>query len=145
MGLAIVLFLSILGQESKAQDFVFTFVNPAFGGNPYNYSWLLQSADKQNKYDDKEQKEADDFFSRDPLENFQEDLNYSILSNLSNKISNDLLGTNQSLSPGNYEIGDYNIRITKKSNGINITIMDQKTGNSTTMLIPNSTNSNNNQ
>lgn len=136
--LIFVFFLSLLGLETKAQDFVFTFVNPAFGGNPYNYSWLLESADKQNKYDDEEEEEEESSLFGDPLEEFQSDLGRSIVSSLSDRINTSVLGENQDLSPGSYEVGNYNIRITEKSNGLNISITDQLTGNSTNMFIPTS-------
>lgn len=143
-GLVLILFLSLLGKDTRAQDFVFSFVNPAFGGNPYNYSWLMDSATKQNKYDDDEGEGDDEFADSDPLKNFQEDFNYAILNDLSRKISEDVLQIDQTLSPGNYEVGTYNIRITKKSGGVNITITDQRTGGSTNMLIPNTSQSNTN-
>lgn len=142
--LVFALLLCLIGQESKAQDFVFTFVNPAFGGNPYNYSWLLNQADKQNKYDDEDNEEEDQDFSNDPLSNFQSNLGYSIISSLTNKINEDVFGANKDITPGNYEVGTYNIRITKKSSGLNISITDQLTGNSTNMLIPNTAQSSNN-
>lgn len=144
-GLTLIFFLSLIVQELKAQDFVFSFVNPAFGGNPYNYSWLLSSADKQNKYDDKKEEEDEnsDLFG-DPLEEFQTDLGRSIIGSLSDRINTTILGENQNLAPGQYEIGNYNVRITEKSNGLNISITDQLTGNSTNMFVPNTTRSNTN-
>jgi len=30
--------------KTYGQQFVYTPINPAFGGNPYNYSWMLSSA-----------------------------------------------------------------------------------------------------
>ena len=35
-----------------AQDFVYTPINSSFGGNPYNYNWLLNSATEQNRIED---------------------------------------------------------------------------------------------
>ncbi len=37
-----------------AQDFVYQPINPAFGGNPYNYNWLLGQAQAQNIYTEEE-------------------------------------------------------------------------------------------
>lgn len=134
----ILFFLSLMAQETKAQDFVFTFTNPAFGGNPYNYSWLMDSADKQNKYDNEEEDEdQDNPFNNDPLQRLEEDLNSSILNSLTQKINTDLLSLNADLQPGVYNMGNYTIRITEKATGININIKDQKTGGSTNLVIPN--------
>eukprot|EP01156_Anaeramoeba_ignava_P015307 Anaeramoba_ignava/a612646_5.p1 GENE.a612646_5~~a612646_5.p1 ORF type:complete len:143 (+),score=13.48 a612646_5:453-881(+) len=128
---------SLMAQETKAQDFVFTFTNPAFGGNPYNYSWLMESANKQNKYDDEEEdQEQENMYDDDPLKRLQDDLNYSILNSLNQKINSDLLDMNADLQPGVYNLGNYTIRITEKATGLNINIKDQTTGGSTNMLIP---------
>ncbi|MCK5278996.1 MAG: curli production assembly protein CsgF, partial [Cyclobacteriaceae bacterium] len=40
--------LALFQVATIAQDFVYQPVNPAFGGNPYNYSWLLGQAQAQN-------------------------------------------------------------------------------------------------
>jgi curli production assembly/transport component CsgF len=49
--LIVVIFLLALFQvASQAQDFVYQPINPAFGGNPYNYNWLLGQAEVQNMY-----------------------------------------------------------------------------------------------
>lgn len=140
----ITLFICLFIQQTKAQDFVFTFVNPAFGGNPYNYSWLLQSADKQNKYD-KQEENFMDMLNMDPLNNFEDNLNNSIMNQLINKISEDIFGQSQSLTPGYYELGRYNVRIVEKLSGLAISITDQLSGNSTNLFIPNSPSSNNQQ
>lgn len=132
----ILFLLSLAGNQVKAQDFVFTFTNPAFGGNPYNYSWLMESADKQNKYKGEEEADSDDL-SDDPLTSFQTDLGYSIIGSLTDKIDQEIIGSNNSLTPGQYEVGNYNIRITERGSGLNVSITDQLTGNSTTMFIPN--------
>ena len=44
--------LLFVAGKAYAQDFVYTPKNPAFGGNPYNYSWLLSSAQAQNDKED---------------------------------------------------------------------------------------------
>ena len=55
--------------SADAQDFVYQFTNPAFGGSPYNYSWMMNSANSQNKF-----QQSGGGFSRDPLANFEESL-----------------------------------------------------------------------
>ena len=37
---------------AQATELVYTPVNPAFGGNPLNGTWLLNNAQAQNDYDD---------------------------------------------------------------------------------------------
>ena len=38
----------------NAQDLVYKPKNPAFGGDTFNYQWLLSSAESQNKLKDEE-------------------------------------------------------------------------------------------
>jgi curli production assembly/transport component CsgF len=80
----LVFFLLLAGVKGVAQDFVYTPKNPAFGGNPYNYSWLLSSAQAQNTHTDEsylyEQTKTD------PMKDFAESLNQQILSQLARKI-----------------------------------------------------------
>ena len=44
--------LVLMGSQGWAQDFVYKPVNPAFGGDTFNYNWLLSSANAQNQYED---------------------------------------------------------------------------------------------
>ena len=57
---------------SNAQDLVYKPINPAFGGDTFNYQWLLSSAEAQNKF-----KEDTDLGleQQTELERFKENLN----------------------------------------------------------------------
>lgn len=120
--------------KTYAQDLVYTPKNPAFGGNPYNYSWLMSSAQAQN--DIKEA--ATDTYSRystDALEDFSASLNRQILSQLSRQIVAKQFGED-ALSEGTYVLGDYQIEVGDQADGLNITILDNKTGSQTTVSVP---------
>jgi curli production assembly/transport component CsgF len=129
-----VIVLFFAAEETYAQDFVYTPKNPAFGGNPYNYSWLLSSAQAQNNF-----KEAQDNsynrYNSDPLQSFTENLNRQILSQLSRHIVSRQFGED-ALSEGTYTLGDYQIEIGDQSQGININIVDINTGSQTSISIP---------
>lgn len=118
----------------KAQDFVYKPINPAFGGDTFNYQWLLSSAESQNKI--KESRE-DDFgrYFDDPLADFEASLNRQILDQLSRKIIGDQFGEG-TLEEGDYVIGNYQIDISEGYNGINVTIFDSSTGGQTSITIP---------
>ena len=110
--------------------------NPSFGGNPYNAQWLMSEAQAQNEY---EAKKDFNLPSRDPLEDFKESLNRQILSKLSREIVAGAFGDTTgaaSLQEGSYQIGDYMIEITPKTDVISIMIMDDATGNQTVIEIP---------
>lgn len=112
--------------NSYAGELVYHPINPAFGGNPSNYSWLLESANAQNEY-----KETD------PLKTFDTDLKRRILSLLETKIANAAFGSyNDELTSGQYQIGSYNISISTDGGGINVNILDQSTGATSAVSVP---------
>ena len=125
--------LASIGSIAFAQDFKYQAVNPAFGGDTFNYNWLLSQAQAQNDYS--EDPNADPF-NRDPLADFQNDLNRQILSQLSRSLVGDLFGEDGSLNEGTYEIGNYQIEIINGLDGVNIGIFDTSTGGTTTVTVP---------
>ena len=59
---------------AQATELVYTPVNPAFGGNPLNGTWLLNNAQAQNDYDDPDLKDrASAFTGTTALERFSND------------------------------------------------------------------------
>lgn len=122
--------------HAGAQDFVYTPKNPAFGGDTFNYQWLLSSAQAQDTY--KAPSETDDrysYYGSDPAQDFAESLNRQILSRLSREIVTRQFGE-EALEEGTYILGDYQIDIGNAEDGINITIVDNTTGATTTVSVP---------
>lgn len=129
----LIVFFFVAG-KTYAQDFTYQPKNPAFGGNPYNYSWLLSSAQAQN--DIKETSSSTyNPYSTNPLKDFSESLNRQILSQLSRQIVARQFGED-ALSAGTYVLGDYQIEVGDQADGLNITIVDNKTGSQTTVSVP---------
>ena len=129
-----VLFLLAFFQiVTSAQDFVYQPVNPAFGGNPYNYSWLLSSAGAQNDY--REDADPFGFLNEDPLSGFQDDLNAQVLNEISRQLYFNQFGEN-GLTEGFYEFGSYEIDVSTTSEGMQIRIIDIMTGSETTVVVP---------
>lgn len=116
-----------------AQDFVYQPINPAFGGNPYNYSWLLGQAEAQNTFEEPD----DDPFGADddPLANFQEDLNRQVLNELTRELYQNQFGED-GLTEGFYQFGSYEIDVSPVSEGMQVRIIDIFTGSQTTVIIP---------
>lgn len=129
--------LTFVANLCLAQDFVYTPRNPAFGGNPYNYSWLLSSAQAQdtNEAPSDKSKTASGYYGSNPVDDFAESLNRQILSQLSRQIVAKQFGE-ESLAEGAYVLGDYQIEISNESGGLNISILDNKTGATTTVTVP---------
>ena len=131
---AFFLFAFINSSATQAQDFVYEPKNPSFGGQTFNYQWMLSSAQAQN--DIEEPREERPSTERDPLADFQDSLNRQILSQLSRQLVTNQFGTGGSLEAGEYLIGNYQINITDGLDGVNIVILDTATGNQTTVVIP---------
>jgi curli production assembly/transport component CsgF len=116
-----------------AQDLKYKPVNPAFGGDTFNYNWLLSQAQAQNDF---EKDPNADLFATDPLLDFQDDLNRQILSQLSRSLVGDLFGEDGQLNEGLFEIGNYQIEVINGLDGVNIGIVDIVTGGTTTVTVP---------
>ena len=115
---------------TTATELVFYFKNPAFGGNPLNGQWLMNSAQAQNKLE-----EPSKLFERDPIEDFKNTLNRQILYRLSMKIIDAAFGE-EGLEPGHYDLGDYTIDIILTLTGIRLILTDIATGNQTIIEVP---------
>lgn len=116
----------------KAQDFVYQPKNPAFGGDTFNYQWLIQSASEQNRLKDPDE---EDPFARDPLKEFEENLNRQILNQIARRILTTQFGE-EGLEEGQYVFGSYIIDIFNDNTGVNINIQDASSGNSTSVVVP---------
>jgi curli production assembly/transport component CsgF len=119
--------------EVFSQDFVFTPINPAFGGNPYNSTWLLSQAAAQNDY--KELSDPFGLLDEDPLAGFQDDLNKQVLGELSRQLYFNQFGED-GLAEGFYEFGSYEIDVATTAEGMQIRIIDILTGSETTVVVP---------
>lgn len=136
-GLLIILFITaIFTVETSAQRMAYRFTNPAFGGDTFNYQWMLSSAQAQDTFEDPRNSATDRFgINRDPISNFSEDLNRQILSRLSRELVTRQFGEDQ-INEGTYLLGDYQIDIGNTGAGLNITITDSRTGASTVVEVP---------
>ena len=126
----------LLSIHVRAQDFVYTPINPFFGGNTFNYQWLMSSAQSQNIYKAKPASvSAADRYKRNPVDDFAESLNRQILSRLSREIISKQFGE-EGLSEGTYVLGDYQIDVGNSDEGITISILDNTTGATTNVTVP---------
>jgi curli production assembly/transport component CsgF len=128
-GLVVLVFFQ---SRTLAQDFVYQPVNPAFGGNPYNYSWLLAQAQAQNTF---EEDNAFAYEEEDPLAGLRNDINRQVLQSLTQEFYQNQFGEN-GLTEGYYKFGSYEIDISPISEGMQVKIIDIYTGSETTIIIP---------
>ena len=133
--LALTCLLLLFSVHSTAQSFVYTPKNPAFGGNTFNYQWMLSSAQAQDTYKAPGTTTDRYGYYSDPTKDFAESLNRQILSRLSREIITRQFGEG-SLEEGTYLLGDYQIEIGNGSDGVSVTILDITTGSTTTVSVP---------
>jgi curli production assembly/transport component CsgF len=138
----VITFLTILlvmfSIQGKSQQLVYTPKNPAFGGNTFNYQWMLSSAQAQDTYKAPvtDSKDRYGYYGSNPVDDFAESLNRQILSRLSRELVTRQFGEG-ALEEGSYVLGDYQIDIGNSDGGISITIVDNTTGATTNVIIPN--------
>ncbi|AMR29732.1 hypothetical protein A0257_11790 [Hymenobacter psoromatis] len=130
----LLLVLGSAARPAQAQRFVYTPVNPAFGGNTFNYSWLQASATAQNTTVDPAS--AGQNATANPLTQFSANLNQQVLSQLTNRLLTSQFGQG-AIKAGSYTVGTYQIQVTPGGNGVVVTVVDSGTGNQTTITIPN--------
>lgn len=119
---------------ASASPLVFAFLNPSFGGSPFNGQWMLAQAEAQNKH--MEKTKPFEMPERDVVADFKESLNRQILYKLSSRIVNAAFGE-EGLEPGHYDLDDYTIDITTSLlDGIRLTITDRLIGGQTIIEVP---------
>ncbi|REL38402.1 curli production assembly/transport component CsgF precursor [Rhodohalobacter sp. SW132] len=129
-----VLFLLFGGiEKATAQQFVYQPLNPAFGGNPGNYGWLLNSANTQNLFEATRQAG----FQRDPLQDFQDSLQRQVLSQLTRDIVRREFGDGEELQEQVFEFGEFSIEVIPGADGVQIQIFNILTGDETRVTVPN--------
>ena len=114
------------------QQLVYKPRNPNFGGDTFNYQWLLSSAESQNTFEDPN---AEDRPEESDLERFTDNLNSQLLNLVSRSLFSDQFGDG-GLTPGTYTFGSLSIEIFPSSDGLVITILDTETGEQTQVIIP---------
>ena len=107
--------------------------NPDFGGNPNNAPGLLASAQATNKHT---ASSGSSYFNQTPLEQFNQTLEQTVLSQLASAATTKLLGPNGQLVPGTFSTSAFSITVVDEGNGkLLITTVDKKTSASTTFEV----------
>ncbi len=130
ISLLIFTLLFLLCINSSAQQLNYRPVNPNFGGNYLNYSWLLSSANSQNSFDDQESNVG---FNSSAIDSFSDNIKRQILNQLSRSLFNN--GDGAGNEEGTFEIGGLIITIEDIRGGSVITIIDSETGESTEIIL----------
>lgn len=117
----------------SSQEMVYKPINPAFGGDTFNYQWLLSSAEAQNIH---EEDSGFSFDEQSELESFSESLNRQLLNKISSDLFREQFGDGD-IQPGTYMFGSLVLEISPSTDGLLINILDTQTGDQTQIIIPN--------
>ncbi len=118
----ILLLFLVATSYSFGQQLVYTPKNPAFGGDPFNYTWLLNSANAQNPFSD------DSLSGLDNLDALNNSLNNQFTGGFDNN-NTPPLGTS---TDGNLQYEVY-----ESNEGLVINVLDITTGEQSQIIIPN--------
>ncbi|AYN66894.1 curli assembly protein CsgF [Euzebyella marina] len=127
--LTFVLFLFSISAYS--QQLVYTPKNPNFGGDTFNYQFLLSSANAQNSFTNNQGLRDE----TSELQDFQESLNRQLLGQLTRSVFSSELG--EGLQPGTFNVGDLLLEIFESPEGLVVNILDTNTGEQTQIIVPN--------
>ena len=105
---------------AQATELVYTPVNPSFGGNPLNGTWLLNNAQAQNDHDDPDLKSRSSVAGTSALERFTSQLQSRLLGQLLDNIST---GNTGSLSTDSFIVN-----VIDDSGALSIEVTDRVTG-----------------
>jgi len=122
---------------AQATELVYTPVNPSFGGSPLNGQWLLNSAQITNKHTDPDAQDLGSAFEqRTPFQDFNDQLERSVLSRLASAASSQFVDSNGKFVPGTFETGSFTVSVVDVGGGaLTITTTDRITGASTTFRV----------
>jgi curli production assembly/transport component CsgF len=137
--------LGILGLACSltvpAGELIYKPVNPAFGGNPLNGNWLLNSAQLQDNTSPPD--EDTSTTTRTALDRFNSMIERLVLGQMASAIVNEFTTTEildngteiTLLEAGTYTIGDFQVVITDVNDIMTITTTDITTGETTEFVI----------
>jgi curli production assembly/transport component CsgF len=123
---------TLFALSAVSQQLVYKPINPAFGGDTFNYQWLMSSAQAQNDFEGQAGRGG---LSGNPLDDFETNLNRQILNQLSRELLNEIFGEG-SLQDGAFTFGSLEINIVSETEGINIDILNAQDGSRTNILVP---------
>jgi len=132
MKLSLFFFFFIFTCVGFAQQLTYKPVNPNFGGDTFNYQFLLSSAQAQNSFTDPKSNSGNE---ETELERLNGDLNRQLLSQISRQLFNSEFGDD--LTEGTFNFGSLSLEIFDTGNGLVINILDTTTGEQTQIVIPN--------
>lgn len=118
----------------SAQQLTYKPLNPAFGGETFNYQWMLSSATAQNGFTAPSSART----NQSDLDRFGESLNSQVLSQISRRLLQQQIdGIGDLTEPGTFSFGSLAIEVFESDEGLVINILDTSNGEQTQVIVPN--------
>lgn len=125
--------LLLAAGSAAASELVYQPVNPNFGGYPANGANLMAQANATNKHGESSRSS---YFDQSPLEQFNQTLERTVLSQLASAATSKLIGADGKLVPGTFNTANFVITVTDLGNGqLRITTTDKSTGATTSFEV----------
>lgn len=136
MNKLLLVFLLLTGAATTyGQSFVYHPNNPNFGGNTFNYAWMLSSATAQDRTTDPSaKKNATTGTQTSTLDSYAQSLQNQLLSRITSNLISKQFGES-TLKPGTYTFGDFQVEISNGTDGVVVRIVDGK-GGETSITVP---------
>ncbi|PIQ17873.1 MAG: curli assembly protein CsgF [Flavobacteriaceae bacterium CG18_big_fil_WC_8_21_14_2_50_34_36] len=129
----IYLLFLLIGLNCFSQQFSYEPKNPAFGGDTFNYQWMLSSATSQNSLTAPRTAAE----QQTELQRFGENLNRQILSQISRALlQRQIEGVGSFDREGIFTFGTLNVEVFETNEGLVINILDTATGEETQVIVP---------
>ena len=127
----LILFTCMFVTGVFGQQLVYRPINPAFGGDTFNYNWLLSSAEAQNTFSEESTNQQ-----TSEIDEFTNNLNRQLLNQLSRSLFNEEFGGQDLNREGTFNFGSLFLEIFPSNEGLTIDILDTNTGEKTQVIIP---------
>jgi curli production assembly/transport component CsgF len=110
-------FLIMTAYGSRGQALIYRPINPAFGGNTFNYSWMLSSAQGQDRLKDPSvSTTARTTTTPSALTSFSESLQRQLLSRITQPGHQHTV-RRERLREGTFQFGEFQVEITNATKG----------------------------
>ncbi|WFF40298.1 curli production assembly protein CsgF [Salinicola endophyticus] len=126
LSLALALGALSVTSTSSAGELIYRPINPSFGGDPFNGSYLLGKAQAQDTHKDPS---LDDFGSLSPTDRLVQSLQSRLISQLLSDVSSG------DVSTGSYDSNDFGVVVSDEGGQLVITVTDKATGDITNINV----------
>lgn len=128
-GISLFLILCPGFESAAADEMVYKPINPNFGGNPFNGSYLLGNASEQRGFSPPKDKK------KPAVEEFSDEIQRALMYRISRDVADMILGEDAKES-GHFSVGDTTVDFHREGDQVIINVLDDRTGGETTIELP---------